>query len=106
MDHGFFGEQGGYLINFSTMQQTNIASHGSRSIRRIPSATPFHVGGLAGLLGSPFGFGGQVYNPFGGQAASVAYIKCDRKTSKELRDALHLYKEREVAGAPVTEIRF
>jgi hypothetical protein len=40
LTHGFFGESGGYTVNFSTMVQVRDSTAYERPIRRIPDAAP------------------------------------------------------------------
>lgn len=73
LNHGFFGESGGYTIDFEQMVQYRDSSGNERQIRRVPPTLPRGAGNSMPMEVTPMGMG-----PMGmmGMGMGISYLVC------------------------------
>jgi hypothetical protein len=96
LTHGFFGDSGGYTIDFTHMNQNRDSTGYARQIRRTPPAIP-----IPGAISRPPKIRQKI------PARNTETIHCDPAIMNELQTALHLLSNKPndvVEEVPVQEI--
>jgi len=96
LTHGFFGDSGGYTIDFTHMNQIRDSTGYARQIRRTPAAIP-----IPGAISRPPKIRQKI------PARNTETIHCDPAVMNELQTALHLLSNKPndvVEEVPVQEI--
>jgi hypothetical protein len=100
LNHGFFGDSGGYTIDFTNMNQIRDTTGYTRQIRRTPPAIPIP----GAVLARPPKISQRQKLP----PRNAETIHCDPAIMNELQTAIHLLsnKPNDVVeeGVPVQEI--
>jgi hypothetical protein len=100
LNHGFFGDSGGYTIDFTNMNQIRDSTGYARQIRRTPPAIP-----IPGAIARPPKIRQKIPAVKTFQRTPET-IHCDPQVMSELQSALHLLsnKQNDVEEVPVQEI--
>jgi hypothetical protein len=99
LNHGFFGDSGGYTIDFTNMNQIRDSTGYARQIRRTPPAIS-----IPGAIARPPKIRQKI--PAVTNQRTPETIHCDPQIMSELQSALHLLsnKQNDVEEVPVQEI--